>query len=108
DHFGSIIKLLALTGQRAGEIAGLRWSEIQDNAILLPGDRTKNHRAHVVPLSGPARAIITKLPVRESRDLMFGRGEKPFSGWSNCKERLDARITEATGKTLPHWTPHDL
>ena len=26
DRFASIIKLLALTGQRAGEISGLRWS----------------------------------------------------------------------------------
>jgi integrase len=108
DHFGSIIRLLALTGQRAGEIAGLRWSEVQDDVILLPGDRTKNHRAHVVPLSDAARAIIAKLEIREGRDMIFGRGEKQFSGWSNCKERLDALVVETTGAPLPHWTPHDL
>jgi integrase len=108
DDFGSIIKLLGLTGQRAAEIAGLSWSEIADDTIVLPGERTKNHRPHIVPLSVAAAAIIAAQPKREERDLIFGRGSKPFSGWSNCKERLDARIKKATGKNLPHWTPHDL
>ena len=113
DHFGAIIKLLALTGQRAGEIAALRWSEIHDDMIVLPADRTKNHRAHVVPISAPAGKII-KAQLRrtnaagEPRDLIFGLANGAFSGWSNSKEKLDARIAEATGKTLPHWTPHDL
>ena len=107
DNFGAIIKLLALTGQRAGEIAGLRWSETIDDAIVLPGERTKNHRPHIVPLSEPAAAIIAAQPRRGERDLIFGRGANPFSGWSNCKERLDARLAE-NGNTLAHWTPHDL
>src|SRR5262245_24286349 len=77
DHFGSIIRLLALTGQRASEIAALHWSEIHDNAITLPSTRTKNHRAHVVPLSKPASAIIEAQPRRtntdgKARDLIFG------------------------------------
>jgi integrase len=113
DHFGAVIRLLALTGQRAGEIAALRWSEVRDNAILLPSDRTKNHRAHIVPLSAAARAIIEAQPRRagpdgRQRDLIFGHGEGAFSGWSNSKEKLDAQIAKATGKPLDHWTPHDL
>jgi hypothetical protein len=51
DDFGAILKLLLLTGQRAGEIAGLRWSEIRGDTIALPGERTKNRRAHTIPLS---------------------------------------------------------
>jgi integrase len=108
DDFGNIIKLLALTGQRASEIAGLCWSEVRDDLIVLSGERTKNHRPHTVPLSGAARAILDAQTRRPRRDLVFGNGEGPFSGWSNCKERLDERIAEAAGKPLPHWTPHDL
>jgi integrase len=109
NHFGAIVKLLAFTGQRAGEIAGLHWSEIQDNAIVLPGERTKNHRPHVVPLSQRARAIIDAQQARDGRDFIFGRyiGSGPFSGWSRSKNELDARIKKA-GKALAHWTPHDL
>ena len=113
DHFGAIIRLLALTGQRASEIASLRWSEIHDNSIVLPSGRTKNYRAHVVPLSKPAHAIIEAQPHRSNadgrpRDLIFGLADGPFSGWSNSKKKLDKRIAKATGKPLPHWTPHDL
>jgi integrase len=114
DHYGSIVKLLMLTAQRADEIASLRWSEIGDDAITLPSARTKNGRQHVVPLSGPALAIVQAQPRRASddgslRDLVFGLGHRGFSGWSRCKERLDERITkDRKGKPLPHWTTHDL
>jgi integrase len=108
DDYGDIVKLLALTGQRASEIAGLCWSEIQDGMIVLSGDRTKNHRAHTVPLSHPALAIIGRHERREGRDPVFGRGFRAFSGWSSCKAKIEARIAEATGAAIPHWTPHDL
>jgi integrase len=113
DHYGAIVKLLALTGQRKGEIAGLQWSEIKDGVIELPGERTKNHRPHTVPLSEPASAILVAQPKRTDndgrpRDLIFGFGDGPFSGWSGCKEALDARITEAAGRPLDDWVLHDL
>jgi len=104
----------ALTGQRAGEVAGLRRSEVKDsNRIELPGERTKNHRPHTVPLSDVAAAIIAVQPQRvgsdgKPRDLIFGLGEGPFAGWSNSKKALDAAIKEELGEALPHWTPHDL
>ena len=113
DHFGSIIKLLALTGQRAREIAGMRWSELKNDDLLLPSERTKNHREHLVPLSEAARAIIAEQPRRVDqdgnlRDLIFGFRQGPFSGWGKSKEDLDKRIAKKAGRELPHWTPHDL
>jgi integrase len=117
NHYGSILKLLALTGQRAGEIAGLRWSEIKGDVLVLPSERTKNHQQHSVPLSEPARSIIEaqlRRPARRPgtdtgvRDLIFGFGDGPFCGWGKPKEALDRRIAEVTGRPLPHWTPHDL
>jgi integrase len=109
--YGAIIKLLALTGARANEIAGLRREELRDGAILLPGSRTKNGREHLIPLSAPARAILAdhlEQHKDETRSLVFGRRTGPFSGWSKCKDALDQRIAETAGRSLPHWTPHDL
>ena len=60
SDFGAIIKLLILTGQRKNEIGGLRWDEVHDEQILLPGERTKNGRTHIVPLSDPAKVILAK------------------------------------------------
>jgi integrase len=110
SDFGSIMKLLALTGARANEIAGLRREELRDGAILLPGSRTKNGREHLIPLSAPARVILTDHLQHkdEERRLVFGRRTGPFSGWSKCKEALDRRIAKVAGRSLPHWTPHDL
>ena len=132
EHYGAIIKLLMLTGQRANEIASLRWTEltvttvpekritdtvklpqINISAIELPAERTKNKRSHMVLLSAPADAILAAQPRRVAddgklREFVFGIGQRGFSGWSRCKERLDERITKELGKPLDHWTPHDL
>jgi integrase len=144
DHYGSITKLLMLNGQRADEMAALGRSEIGKaevkearlgefklpaftiDIIDLPPARTKNRRRHIVPLTKPALAILETQPVRTGddgkvRDLVFGIGQRGFSGWSRCKERHDERIHAArvkawedTGRQgdkpppLPHWTPHDL
>jgi integrase len=113
DHYAAIVRLLMLTGQRASEIADMRWSELRDNTIVLPSERTKNARVHIVPLSRPARAIIDAQPHRVNadgrpRDLIFGTGEGGFSGWDLCKNRLNKRIAEATGQPIEHWVPHDI
>ena len=106
DDYGRIIRLLILTGQRANEIGALRWSEIGDGEIVLPPARTKNSRRHVVPLSPPARAILDSRPRGE---FVFGRDiNRPFSGWSKPKERLDQRIKDSLGEALSHWVVHDL
>jgi integrase len=93
----------------------MRWSEVDLEARLwtLPGDRAKNHRTHVVPLAEPVHAIVAAQARRAGadgklRDLIFGSGEGPFSGWSNCKEILDRRIAEMAGQPLTPWVVHDL
>lgn len=113
NDYGAIVKLLMLTGQRAGEIADLLRPEIGENEIKLPGERTKNHRAHVIPLSEPAKTILADIPAKvrpdgSPRDLIFGTGEGGFSGWSKAKEQLDKRITEINGAPLAPWRIHDL
>jgi integrase len=110
SDYSAILKLLMLTGARAGESAGLRRDEICDSAVLLPAARTKNHREHRIPLSATAAAIVTAALKRHDakRNLVFGQGVGPFSGWSNCKEALDRRIAEMVGKPLAPWRIHDL
>ena len=102
-HAG-IVKLLILTGQRRDEIAGLHWSEIDldKRVIHLPPARTKNKKAHDVPLSASVEAIITGLPRIVDADLVFTIKRRPVNGFSKAKERLD----KASGVT--GWTLHDL
>jgi integrase len=100
-QFADIVRLLMLTGQRREEIGGLRWSEINADAIVLPPERTKNRRAHTIPLSPQARAILENQP-RSKRPYVFGIGVAGFSGWSGAKGMLDQRLG------LPEWHLHDL
>jgi integrase len=55
-----ILRLCLVTGQRVGEVAGMRRDELDLAARtwLLPGPRTKNGQTHAVPLSSLAVAII--------------------------------------------------
>jgi integrase len=109
SDFGNILKLLTLTGCRAGEIASLRWDEVRDDQIVLPPERVKNGRTHIIPLSDPARAILAAQSRRGNREFVFGMTRtNPFSGWGKCKDALDEAIAKTTGKPLDHWTPHDL
>jgi integrase len=108
SDFSDIIRLLILTGQRASEIAGLRWSEINfdEEEIALPAERTKNAHPHTIPLSPPVRDIL-RVQTRK-RELVFGFGSTGFAGWHKAKNRLDERIAHKLGAPLPHWTIHDL
>jgi integrase len=113
DHFGDIVRLLILTGQRREEIGGLRWSEVDlgRGLIVLPPERVKNKRKHQVPLSPAAKAVLERQLRRNDRDYIFGIGKGGFSGWSDCKARLDQTILERRGRKarpLPAWRLHDL
>lgn len=103
DH-GAIVRLLTLTGQRREEVGGMRWGELDLERGLwsLPGERTKNGRPHVVPLSAQAVELVRAVPRREGRDNLFGNARGSYSGWSRSKRRLDGRAGVAP------WTLHDL
>ena len=114
--FSPLIRLLLLTGQRRAEVAGMLWTELQDfdsdSALWeIPGHRTKNKHAHLVPLSPTLCRLISALP--HVGDLIFTTtGDTPMSGFGKAKARLDARIdTLRNGDDLAPmapWTLHDL
>jgi integrase len=107
SDFGDVVKLLALTGCRANEIAQLHFSEIdfERGVIALPASRTKNHRNHFIPMAATVRALLEARPQHDGRDFVFGRNRDQssgFSGWSACKRRLDAAVK------IPAWVVHDV
>jgi integrase len=73
SDYGDIVRLLLYTVCRRGEIGGLRWDEIDldQGVIEIPATRMKNGKPHLIPLSGPALAILKKRK-RNGRDQVFG------------------------------------
>jgi integrase len=132
--YGAIIRLLILTGQRRGEVAGMAWDEISENLAswTLPGQRTKNGEVHLVPLSEPARDLLKALlpenanqakrllnDRRATGALVFpGAVGTPFAGWSKAKRTLDTAIINARADaaaasgtspaSVVPWSVHDL
>lgn len=102
DDYAAIVKLLILTGCRREEIGAAHWSEFSPDMTswTLPATRSKNRKAHTLPLTPLMREIIKSVPMREGKDHLFGR--KGFTDWSNCKKALDERLN------LEPWTHHDI
>lgn len=111
--FGPFTKLLLLTGARRDEVAGMTEDEIDLDAKTwtIPKERAKNKKAHVVPLSDTAVAVIEALPKIVGQDgLLFTMtGVTPISGFSKARNALHAKMFElADGEEIPHWVFHDL
>jgi integrase len=117
--FGGVGKLLALTGTRLSEVAGMRWGEVDESAAVwtIPSARAKGRRVHLVPLSDAALAVLAEAKANRMSgaevDYVFTTtGRSAVSGWSRAKSNVDAAITEtrkeAGQKPLAPWTWHTL
>jgi integrase len=114
EPWGVLVRLLILTGQRRGEVAGMRWTELNLDAAewSLPGSRTKNCQPNVVPLSVEAVALLRTVKHRKGAELVFeGPRKTAVSGFGKVKARLDVALAQAaqeTGRRAAPWVLHDL
>jgi integrase len=100
---GPAVKLMLLTGQRCGEVVGMRRSEISGDVWTLAPARTKNKQRHEVPLSAQALAIINELRIIDE-DFVFTTSEtKRLGNMSRAKAALDAQM-----QPKEPWVLHDL
>ncbi|MFL6824084.1 MAG: tyrosine-type recombinase/integrase [Xanthobacteraceae bacterium] len=101
--YGGIVELLALTGQRREEVAGLQREELDlaQRVWTLPKSRTKNAKPHVVHLSNQSMAVLKRADQRGSYVFSL-LGAKPFQEFSRAKRRLD-QLSGVAG-----WRLHDL
>ena len=105
--FAQFVQLLMLTGQRRGEVSGMRWSEVDlEKAVwTLPASRVKNGRLHIVPLSEMAIDILRSTSRFLESDLVFTtNGKTSISGFGRLKTRLALSLPEDT----EDWRFHDL
>src|SRR5262245_10704341 len=102
--YGALVRLALLTSARRGELAGLRWDEIDGNGVwTLPAARSKTGVTVTRPLSKAALEIIEARPRFAGCDFIFtANGITPIRSFSDPKEKLDA-AANVTG-----WRFHDL
>lgn len=109
------LKLILVTAQRPGEVAGMHRREIEGSTWTIPKERMKmkagDHIVHLTPtalaLIGDAEGYI--FPTNSDVPCI---GRAAISSLVSRKEMTRKGITRDTGKLayygLPRWTPHDL
>jgi integrase len=109
--YGGFVQMLAITGQRREEVAGMRRSEIRGDVWTIPAERMKGGVTNDVPFSAAAIRILEKMPANGDFVFTF-TGDAPLTSYGGAKQKLDAaiaKITEAEGQDTPgHWTFHDI
>jgi integrase len=114
--WGPFGKLLLLTGQRLNEVAQMTQSELLGDLWQMNGSRTKNARAHDVPLSGAVRTVLDDVPmIAGPKGFIFTTtGRTPVSGFHKARATLADTMEQIAAKErgevveIPHWTFHDL
>lgn len=119
--FRQFAPLLLATAQRRGELAEMRWTEIDLEAKqwVIPTDRSKNGKPHVVPLSSYAVSLLNEVPRFLDCEYVFTTTRRsPISGFSKALRRLwkatdaddwrlhDLRRTAASGMARGGVAPH--
>ena len=100
--FGPLFKMLLLTGQRRGEVGGMKWSEITADGWRLPGERAKKGKGHLVPLSSLAREILADVP-RLGEFVFRHHWDAPPQSWG----RAATKVRSLCGP-MEEWRIHDL
>jgi integrase len=71
QQVSNIFRLLLMTGARRGEVMSMRWAAVDlgTGVWSKPGSTTKQKTDHVVPLSAPARMLLTEIASAQKRPL---------------------------------------
>jgi len=105
------LRFLLVTGQRPGEVTGLRWDEIEEDWWGLPPERMKEGRAHRVPLLPLAQEIIEQAkPFANGTPFVFTSSSKKSSKGHIRPGTLSLALQRHLSELgiNASFTPHDL
>lgn len=116
------LKLILVTGQRPGEVVGMRWEEIEGETWTIPASRRgKTNTAHAVYLTKTAREILEQARAeverlserrhREPSGYVFEQGRGKAATTAGLSRALDRYADRLGAKEHPEWGrwhPHDL
>jgi integrase len=88
----NVFRLLLLTGARRGEVLGMRWADVDLSAgkWTKPGSTTKQKTEHEVPLSAPARQLLSEIRAAQTRKRR-PLGEYVFPGNGDAQHIVNVK-----------------
>ena len=107
------MKVLIFTALRREEAALIQWSWLclddSEPSLTIPGDVTKNHQEHEIPLTPPVVELFRALP-RLSDDansfVFTSDGKRHIGGHSKNKQAMEMAMKEAD-EEVADWRFHD-
>ena len=80
QNSANVVRLLLLTGARRGEVLAASWNQFDLSAGVWtkPAASTKQKRSHRIPLSAPARQLLSEMKAKATTEALFpGRAGNP-------------------------------
>jgi integrase len=111
DDLKIAIKLLLATGQRKGEVTQAEWAEfdLEKRLWTLPASRTKNKKAHVVPLSSVAMDLLGQLQaINGNGRWLFPIRRRDQDAPVSLRALTHIAYAHHDKMGLAHFTIHDL
>lgn len=103
------LRLMLMTAQRAGEIIGAAWADmdLESGWWTIPAAKVKNKLPHRVPLSGEAMGLLDEIKT------LAGDSQWLFPSPRGRSHIAESALGHAVRKNLTHFdipqfTPHDL
>lgn len=95
SHAGLVIRFLSHTGLRIAEARAIRWEDVHEDFILVPGLVSKSGRPRAIPFVNGIRETLEALKcLSGDRDLVLPQGE--------CKRSLQTACELADLPRLSH------
>jgi integrase len=110
---GTLVQLLMLTACRLREIANLQasWLDLSNACISVPGKSYKTGDLTVIALVPRALDIISNMPKHDDGEYLISstNGYCPlYTVTPAALKRLKEDSQKRLGRTMEHWTLHDL
>jgi integrase len=122
SHAGLVIRLLSQTGLRIAEARRIRWQDVGQDFLLVPGSAAKNGRPRVIPfvdgvrdtldalhgLAGDSRVILPQAECKRSLRAACARAGLPRLSHHSFRHLFATRCLES-GVDLPtvaRWLGH--
>lgn len=97
------LRFLALTAIRSGEVRGMRWDEVDGDTWIIPAERMKMKRSHVVPLSQQALDILDVIqPLTGDSHLVFASPRSQSKQMSDMTLSVLLKRAGYAGRHVPH------
>jgi integrase len=133
DDIRRVLKLTLITAQRPGEVLGAHSGEFDGDIWTIPATRTKNRKAHKVPLTATAKELFIvpedgfcfprgysmteddtpqpvekSAPAKELRKIMKHLGLEPFTPHDLRRSAASRLADMGHGATIPALLNHTI